>query len=328
LCDPGPVTDPRTHPAPVQWLVVGIGDITSKRVIPAILAEPRSRLAGLVSRNPAKAVSYNVPVFTSFEEAVANPAFDAVYVATPVALHHPQTIAALRAGKHVLCEKPVGLNHNQAVQMAGAAREAGRLLGVAYYRRNFPKVLRARQLLAEGVIGQPVQAYLSCHSWFTDADGTRSWLLDPAMAGGGPLYDIASHRIDILNFLFGQPRRACGQTSNVVHGTAVEDAATVLVEYSGGLRGIVDVRWHSEVARDEFRIVGTRGEMDLSPLSSPPLVWPGGSEQIPTHANVHYPLIENFVDAVLGVAPLASTGESAQWTDWVTEQVLAGEGKR
>jgi len=77
--------------------------------------------------------------------------------------------------------------------------------------------------------------------WF-DGTGSRSWLVDPAKAGGGPLFDIASHRIDVLNFLFGQPLRVQGQLSNVVHHYAVEDNATVMIEYAGGVRGVVDVR--------------------------------------------------------------------------------------
>jgi hypothetical protein len=82
----------------------------------------------------------------------------------------------------------------------------------------------------------------------------------------------------------------------------------------------VDVRRHSRVDRDEFRIIGTDGEMDLTPLNGPDLVYPGGREVLPAHANLHYPCIENFVSAVLDGAPLASSGETALSTAWVTEQ--------
>src|SRR5438309_7406963 len=137
----------------LNWLVIGIGDITRKRVLPAILAEPRSHLYGLLTRNPEKAEEYpGARVFTDLETALAAPQLDAVYVASPVLLHAAQTIAALRAGKHVLCEKPVGINYAEAQAMAAAARESGRLLGVAYFRRLYPKVVRARELLAEGAI--------------------------------------------------------------------------------------------------------------------------------------------------------------------------------
>ncbi len=304
----------------LNWIVIGIGDIATRRVIPAIQAEPRSRLYGLVTRDPAKAAPYNVRVWTSLDEALTDPAVDAVYIATPVFLHAPQTIQSLRAGKHVLCEKPMAMNEAEARAMLQTAEESGRIFGVAYYRRTYPKVQRAKQLLDAGAIGQPVLAELTSHGWFDEKAGHRSWLIDPARAGGGPLYDIASHRIDVLNFFFGQPLRVSAHLSNAVHHYAVEDNATVMIDYAGGVRGIVDVRWHSKVKRDECRIRGTEGEMELSPLNGPKLIHPGGREILPPHANLHYPMIENFADAVAGKAPLLSSGATSLWTDWVIER--------
>ena len=318
----------------LNWIVIGIGDIATRRVIPAIQAEPRSRLYGLVTRDPAKAEAYTEPhklrTWTAVDEALSDSAVDAVYVATPVFLHAPQTIASLRAAKHVLCEKPMAMNEAEARSTVRAAEESKCTLGVAYYRRSYPKVQRAKQLLEAGVIGKPVVAELSSHGWFDERkldgkepgekESQRSWLIDPARAGGGPLYDVASHRIDVLNFLFGQPQRVSAHLSNAVHHYAVEDNATVMIDYAGGVRGIVDVRWHSKVKRDECRIRGTDGEMDLSPLNGPDLIYPGGRENIPPHANLHYPMVENFVDAVLGKASLLSSGMSSLWTDWVIER--------
>jgi predicted dehydrogenase len=307
----------------LNWIVVGIGDIAIRRVIPAIQSEPRSRLYGLVTRDQAKAVPFKVPcnarVWATLDEALGDPTVQAVYVATPVFLHGAQTIQSLRAGKHVLCEKPMAMNEGEARAMLDAATGSGKTLGVAYYRRAYPKVQRAKQLLEAGAIGKPVLAELTCHDWF-DGKGERSWLVDPAKAGGGPLYDIASHRIDVLNFLFGQPLRVSAHLSNVIHHYAVEDNATVMIDYEGGVRGIVDVRWHSRIKRDECRIRGTEGEMELTPLNGPELIYPGGRENLPPHANRHYPLLENFVDAVEGKAPLLASVASSIWTDWVTER--------
>ncbi len=303
----------------MNWLVIGIGDITIRRVIPAIQAEPRSHLYGIVTRDPAKAAPYNTRVFSTLDQALHDSAIDAVYVATPVFLHASQTITALNAGKHVVCEKPMAMNERESRTMLVAAEQSGKTLGVAYYRRTYPKVQRAKELVAAGAIGQPVIAELTCHGWF-DGAGSRSWLVDPAKAGAGPLLDIASHRIDVLNYFFGQPQRVCGQLSNVIHHYAVEDNATVMIEYLTGVRGMVDVRWHSRIKRDECRIRGTNGEMELSPLNEGDLIYPGGRENLPPHANLHFPMIENFVDAVEGKAPLLSSGASAHWTEWVMEQ--------
>ena len=318
------------RPLMLNWIVIGIGDIATRRVIPAILAEPRSHLYGLVTRDPGKAAPYNSRTWTTVNEALSDPAVHAVYVATPVFLHAPQATQSLRAGKHVLCEKPMAMNEAEARSMLQAAEQNGRTLGVAYYRRRYPKLQRAKQLLAAGAIGKPVLAELTSHGWFDGKkpDGTefdekesgRSWLINPAKAGGGPLYDIASHRIDVLNFWFGQPQRVSAHLSNAVHHYAVEDNATVMIDYAGGVRGIVDVRWHSKVKRDECRIRGTDGEIGLSPLNGPDLIYPGGRENLRPHTNLHYPMIENFVDAVLGKAPLLASGASSFWTDWVIER--------
>src|SRR5271169_5792451 len=206
----------------LNWIVIGIGDISIRRVIPAIQAEPRSRLYGLVTRDLAKAAPYNTRAWTTLDEALSDPEVHAVYVATPVFLHAPQTIQSLRAGKHVLCEKPMAMNEAEARSVVQTAEETGRIFGVAYYRRMYPKVQRAKQLLAAGAIGQPVVAELTCHAWFDgktlgENESHRNWLIDPALAGGGPLFDVASHRIDVLNFLFGQPERVTGHLSNAVH---------------------------------------------------------------------------------------------------------------
>jgi predicted dehydrogenase len=306
----------------LNWIVVGIGDIATRRVIPAIQAESRSRLYGLVTRDANKGAPYNARVWASLDEALCDAAVHAVYVATPVFLHAPQTIQSLRAGKHVLCEKPMAMNEAEARSMVDAAREAKRTLGVAYYRRTYPKLHRAKQLLEAGAIGRPVLAELTSHGWFDGKDADRAWLVDPAQSGGGPLFDIASHRIDVLNFLFGEPLRVSAHLSNVVHHYAVEDNATAMIEYAGGIRGIVDVRWHSKVKRDECRIRGTEGEIDLTPLNGPELIYPAGHENLAPHSNLHYPMIENFVDAVLDKAALMSSGDSSYWTDWVIAQAM------
>src|SRR5713101_4338330 len=105
----------------LNWLVIGIGNITSSRVIPAILAEERSNLYAILTRHPAKAEPYGARVFTDLETALMNADIHAVYVASPVFLHASQTISSLRAGKHVFCEKPMAMNHSEARAMLDAA---------------------------------------------------------------------------------------------------------------------------------------------------------------------------------------------------------------
>jgi len=309
---------------PIHWLLIGIGDIARKRVIPAILTDPRSELTGFVTRDPHKAEAYpGTHAWPTLEAALASDQkIDAVYIASPVVFHASQAIAALRAGKHVLCEKPVAMNYAEAASIVEAANASGTLFGVSYYRRLYPKLRRAKELIAAGAIGQPLFAEGIYHGWLESEE--RGWLRDPALAGGGPLYDVASHRIDAANFLFGKPERATGLRSNALHDLKVEDSATVLIGYAGGVHAVVDARWNSRVARDEFRVIGTEGALDLTPLNGPDIHTPQGVESLPTAANTHLPAIENFVAAILDGAALACPGDEAIWTDWVTEQVMRG----
>jgi 1,5-anhydro-D-fructose reductase (1,5-anhydro-D-mannitol-forming) len=312
----------------LRWLVVGIGDITRKRVLPAILAEPRSRLAGIVTRDPAKAVPYAVPAWSDLDRAIVESQADAVYVATPVFLHARQTIAALRAGLHVLCEKPMALNYAEASSMQQAGIETGRTLGVAYYRRMYAKIERARYLIEEGAIGRPVFAEATAHDDYNPIGTGRAWLADRAKSAGGPLRDIGSHRIDLMNYLFGCPERVSAHLSTLVQPFAVEDNATVMIEYASGVRGVVDVRWHALPVRDEFRIRGTKGEIDLTPLNGPEVVHPGGVESHPAPQNLHYPCVEDFVTGVLENRPPRSTGATALPTEWIMDQAIRDQASR
>jgi 1,5-anhydro-D-fructose reductase (1,5-anhydro-D-mannitol-forming) len=311
----------------IHWIVAGIGDIARRRVIPAILAEQRSTLYGFVTRDSSKAEAYpGTRTWPTMEQALEDPLIDAIYIALPVAMHAEAAIAALRAGKHVLCEKPMALNDAEAQRMVAEARAPGRLLGVAYYRRLYPKLIRAKKLIAEGAIGQPVLVEANSHSWLPEE--ARGWLRDPALAGGGPLYDIGSHRIDAMHFLFGKPELVSGILSNAVHRIEVEDSATFVMQWSNGLHGVIDVRWNSHTPRDQFRVIGTEGELNLDPLNGPDLRIHSRSgtevEMLPAHTNVHYPLVLNFVGAALAnsASALACTGEEGQWTDWVIEQTV------
>ena len=124
-----------------------------------------------------------------------------------------------------------------------------------------------------------------------------------------------------MNYFFGNPVRVSGHLSTLVQSVQVEDNATVMIEYDSGVRGLVDVRWHSRIPRDEFRIRGTAGELDLTPLNSPLLVHPGGTEQIPAPANLHYPCVEDFVSAVLEGSQPRSSGANALPAEWVMGQL-------
>ncbi len=311
----------------LNWAIVGIGDIVRKRVLDALEREPRSRPYAAVSTHPERArefcAAFSVERYYSrLEEALADPQVQAVYVATPVFLHAPQAIAAMRAGKHVLCEKPTALNYEEACRMAAVAEECGVTYGVAYYRPFYPKIQFAREIIGQGKLGKVTLVEACYHWWWAPPEGhERHWFVEPAKSGGGPLPDVGSHRIDVLNYLFGTPASVMAAIGNQVHDYGVEDAATILMEYGSGMRAIVDVRWNSRVQRDEFRIIGTEAGLNLTSGNSGTISYRSASEnwtrELLPQDNLHYPMIENFVSAVLEGADLVSSGRRAAETDRV-----------
>jgi 1,5-anhydro-D-fructose reductase (1,5-anhydro-D-mannitol-forming) len=316
----------------LTWAIVGVGDIARKRVLAALAGVPRSRIRAAVTTHPERAreacAPYGVGKYCfDLEEALADGEVNAVYVATPVFLHARQSITAMVAGRHVLCEKPTAMNYGQAVGMVKAAEDSGVVFGVSFYRRYYPKVLRLRQLIREGALGQVTMARAGCHTWLsTDDLPGRTWLVESDKSGGGPLPDVGSHRIDVLNFLFGPPVSVMAEAGTQVQDYEVEDSATLLMQYASGMRSVLDVRWNSRIERDELCVIGTAGEADLTPLNGPTLTVKLGnrswSEEWPAHQNLHYPLVANFVGAVLDGEPLVSTGRTAIETDKVIAAAL------
>jgi predicted dehydrogenase len=316
----------------LNWAIVGVGDIARKRVLAALAGASRSRIRVAVTTHPDRArqicAPYGVEKYcTELEEALADPEVHAVYVATPVFLHAPQSISAMVAGKHVLCEKPTAMNYEEAARMVQVAEEHGVVFGVSFYRRYYPKVLRLQQLVRDGGLGRVTLARAGCHTWLgaDDLPG-RTWLVEPDKSGGGPLPDIGSHRIDVLNFLFGTPVSVVAEVGTQIQEYAVEDSATLLMQYGSGMRSVLDVRWNSRIERDELCVIGTEGEVDLTPLNGPTLTVRRGdkswSEELPAHPNLHFPMVDNFVRAVLDGRELVSTGRTAVETDRVISAAL------
>lgn len=308
----------------INWLIVGLGDVAVHRVLPALAQEPRSRFVGAVTsraRLPGDAV---IPRhWLSLKEALAEAEIDAVYVATPPFLHASQTIESLCAGKHVLCEKPASLTVSEAQAMVAAADRSGRRLGIAYFRRCYPKLRRARALIAAGAIGRITKAEAHCSEWRPPGVGP-TWMHDAARAGSGPLYDIGSHRVDALNFLLGEPIGVRSERWRSQVTSSVEDFSKITIEYSGGVMAEVTARWDIRGSKDDFSISGTNGKLELGPLNGPGLTGPHGEESLPCAGNRHEPLLQEWVTAVLDGGPMMFSARDCLATAWVLERATAG----
>ncbi len=248
-----------------RWAVCGSGGIARRRTIPeGILKADYAELVAVydvnASVNREVGELFGVMAFESEQELLDSES-DVIYIATPVKFHCSQTIRAAEAGKHILCEKPLGLNSAEAEKMLAACRRNGVKLGVGFMMRFHAYHLEAMRLLREGRIGIPVfgRAQLSC--WYPPIQG--AWRQDPAKGGGGSLMDMGSHCIDLLEMLFGRARKVSCFVGNPVHDYPGEDTAVVMLEFQSGAKGVVDNLFSvpDQSSRNRLELYGSQGSI-------------------------------------------------------------------
>jgi predicted dehydrogenase len=226
----------------VRWGVIGSGGIARRRTIPeGIAPASNARLVAVHDINP----DVNAEVARQFQATAAASVdellkldLDAVYIASPPAVHLEQALACADARKHVLCEKPLGRTVDEAEAMAATCHQAGVRLGTAFMMRFIAQHQAALKIIREGALGQPVfgRAQLSC--WYPVIPG--AWRQDPALSGGGSLIDMGGHCLDLLEMFFGPVSTVHCFTNRTVHGYASEDSAVASLRFSNGALGVVD----------------------------------------------------------------------------------------
>lgn len=291
------------------WGLIGCGDIAQKRVAPAIRDLESCELIGINRAHSELAAAFAKEFgakrwYLDWKKLLLDEEIDAVYVATPVHLHAEQAIAAAEAGKHVLCEKPLAMNVRECDQMIAACRQHKVKLGVAYYRHFYPVVERIKAIIKSGEIGTPVLAQINAFEQFDPAAGNpRAWLLRQEIAGGGPMFDFGCHRIEVLIDIFGPIAEVKAMTANVIFDREVEDTASALFRFESGACGNLSVSHAAAEPKDTLDIFGSLGSIRVSILNEGKLRIIGKLgeryEAHPPDANLHAPLIADFVDAVL-----------------------------
>jgi predicted dehydrogenase len=233
--------------------------------MPGFALAKNCRVTALSRRGMSKASEsareYKIPLaFDSASALARSPEVDAVFVTTPNSLHLPDVLAAVEAGKHVLCEKPLAMNSGEARQMVEAARRNKVLFGVAHVFRFDESVNKFRELIASGSIGKPIFAR-SEFSFLADPSHPRKWLYDADVAGAGPIFDIGVHCIDTLRFILqDEVVSVSASSSSDERSGTVESAAVMTLEFSRGTIGVVPVSFRAEY-RTPLEIVGEDGTL-------------------------------------------------------------------
>lgn len=290
----------------IRWGIIGVGDVCEVKSGPAFYKAPASELVAVMRRDGDKARDYaqrhQVPYwYDDAEKLLANPAIDAIYIATPPAQHKDYALAAMAAGKDVYIEKPVTLNAAECDAIIAAEARTGRKVTAAHYRRFVPCFMKMHELMREGVIGDPLLVQLDMLQPAASAIITTTqdnWRVDPARSGGGLFHDLSPHQLDLMLHWFGPVIKASGVAINQRHFNSADDAVHGWATLASGV--VLQGRWHFAVAaaqtRDQCEIIGTAGRLTINFFGQQILrVCNAQGEQeivIPNPPHIQQPMIE------------------------------------
>jgi predicted dehydrogenase len=320
----------------INWGIIGCGNVTEVKSGPAFNKVNGSRLVAVMRRDPELARDYalrhNVPRYYSDAQKLINdPEVNAVYVATPPGSHAEYGIQCIKAGKPVYIEKPMALNYDECMKINQAAEKAGIPVFVAYYRRTLPGFLLVKDLIESGTIGKVlfVNIELFKPPSQDEKSGNPAWRVDPEISGGGHFFDLASHQLDYLDYLFGPIQTVKSLAINQAGLYKAEDFVSAHFLFNNKIVGAGT--WCFSVSeadsRDKLEIIGENGSILFSTFSFDPIVLTtpkGRTEYInerPEH--VQYNLIDKVVKAIEGKGDTPSTGISAARTSKVMDEVVA-----
>ncbi len=297
--------------APIRWGIVSTAQINDE-LLPGFAAVADAELVAVASRTADRARSYaaekGIPcAHGSYEALLADPGVDAVYISLPNSLHREWTLAALRAGKHVLCEKPLTVREADAVELFDAAREHGRVLMEAFMYRHHPQTAKVLDLIGSGDIGN-VQAVRTSFSFTVGDPGSDIRLR--ADLGGGALRDLGCYCLGFMRLVIGEePVSALAHQVRTSGG--VDERTYGLVAFPSGVVGLFDVSLRSPLSYG-FTVVGSTGILDVptpwyahKPPQAVHVRRDDGSveEHLCPGRNSYELEIENLCRAIRGTAP-------------------------
>ncbi len=318
---------------PVRWGILGVGAVCEVKSGPAFQKAQDSRLVAVMRRDAARAEDFarrhGVPRwYADADSLIADPDVEAVYIATPPGAHLELALRVCASGKPAYVEKPMARNAAECDRMLAAFQSARVPLVVAYYRRAQSRFLKAQQLLRSGQLGTVtgVNVRYARPVTMPQPPGPLPWRLRAEESGGGLFMDIASHTLDLLDYLLGPLSELAGDAANLASAYAVEDHVVLRFRTSCGALGVGQWNFASAVSADRLVISGTRAELELSVFGSEPITLRSGSstEQFaaPPPEHVQQPLIQSIVDELLGRGTCPSTGMTAARTARVLDRTL------
>ncbi len=322
----------------VNWGIIGCGDVTEAKNGPPLYKTPHSHLTAVMRRNGELAADYAKrhhvrKWYTDATRLIEDPDVNAVYIATPPDKHAEYAIQAMKAGKPVYVEKPMARTYAECEEMIRVSEQTGMPLFVAYYRRAMPLFLKVKELADQGIIGKPLTVNIRLYKQATEKGMSGQelpWRIKPEIAGAGHFYDLASHQLDFLDFLFGPISRISGIAENIAGYYPAEDTVSASFRFGNGV--VASGHWcfvvDKSAEKDIIEICGTKGNLRFACYNPFRLVLKNQEGDIefnfPKPEHVGAGLISLVVDELRGKGKSPSTGVSAARTSWAMEEVVKG----
>lgn len=319
----------------IKWGIIGCGNVTEVKSGPAFNKVKDSSLIAVMRRDARLAEDYarrhHVPKFYNKASDLINDSeVNAVYIATPPQSHAEYAIEAIKAGKPVYIEKPMALNYSECLKINELADKYRIPVFVAYYRRALPGFLLVKDLIDRGSIGTVRLLQIQLFKAATDDErnGKPSWRVEPEMSGGGHFFDLASHQLDYLDFLFGPIQRVKSVAVNHAGLYKAEDFVSAEFVFCNNIvaTGTWSFSVSKESTRDTIEIVGDEGSVKFTTFSFEPIVLTNASG---SHVfinerpeNVQFNLIEKIVMSLNGEGASPSTGITGARTSRIMDEVV------
>lgn len=316
--------------------VLGTGIIIRDFHLITLRNNPYAKVVAAANHRPESlarlAKQWDIPkTYTDFAEMAADPEVDAVVIGLPNYLHAPVTIQMLEAGKHVLCEKPMALSVAEGEQMLAAKKHTGRKLMIAHMWRFDKEILWLRDLVLAGTLGKVFKA--KSHAiWLYEGPPAGAWFVQPEFAGGGALADMGIHSIDTLRYVLGgaRPTKVFANTGTHFEGIELDDTATVMVEFEGGVVGLIEAGWYHLYAdglEGYTQVYGTKGYARALPSelhTHVEGVWSIIHPKMPARAQqcdmpMYQAQMDHFLDCILSDKEPSPGAEDGLWAMRVLE---------
>jgi predicted dehydrogenase len=316
----------------VKWGIIGCGDVCEVKNGPGLYKSEHSELVAVMRRNAAAAEDYakrhNVARwYTDAQQLIDDDEVNAIYIATTPSSHCEYALKVAEAGKACVVEKPMGCSTEECEQMVAAFKAKGVPLFVQFYRRALSRFLKTRELIQDGAIGQLTSVHIVQYGQLAAGKKAKNWRFDPAINGAGEFFDLASHGMDILDFIVGPVKVFSGHSINTGGAYSAEDVTVMSFLFENNVAGTGVWNFNADHGDSTMTFTGSEGELRCSVFADTNIrikLADGTSESIEVRNPEHVgqPLQETIIAELRGVGTCDSTGESGLRTQRVLDAAV------